>query len=372
MQGLLLQNDRLASLGTLATSVVHEINNALTFVTTTLDLVEATLAGSSGKETLGGAPAERVRDIVPLLGDVRFGVNQIVALARDVKTFARADDAAAAPLDPRPAIEAALRMAWPHLRSRAALTVEYRPVPAVRLAEGRLAQVLLNLLVNAAQASPPTKSGHEIRVLVQAGPAGEAVVEVSDTGTGIAADVLPHLFEPHFTTKPVGVGTGLGLAICKSIAEAAGGRIEVESTPGQGSRFRVVLPGAARVSEAARPRALVCLADPGVAASARRMLWGTAEVVFVSAQEQAIAKLEAGESFQLLLAELSGAVEPRMMDDVRRLAPVLAERALFISPSSRQRPSPAFLAAHPGRCLLKPFDENGLRAFLMPALVAGD
>jgi signal transduction histidine kinase len=116
----------------------------------------------------------------------------------------------------------------------------------------RLSQVFLNLLMNAAQALPDDGSdAHQIRVSLAVGPDGEAVVEVQDTGSGIAPENLPRIFEPFFTTKPVGVGSGLGLSISRNIVQSHGGDITVASAPGRGATFRVVLPTEIRARAAA-------------------------------------------------------------------------------------------------------------------------
>jgi signal transduction histidine kinase len=148
-------------------------------------------------------------------------------------------------VDPGRAIRAALAMAQNELRHRARVATELALTPAVVANENRLTQVFVNLLVNAGQAIPEGNvEGHEVRVtLFPRG--GEVVAEISDTGAGMSAETRARIFEPFFTTKAPGGGTGLGLAISHSIVTGLGGRIEVESMPGAGTRFRVILPAAA-------------------------------------------------------------------------------------------------------------------------------
>jgi signal transduction histidine kinase len=123
-------------------------------------------------------------------------------------------------------------------------------LPPVRATEAKLAQVFFNLIVNAGQAIPEERrASGTVTVRTRAGAQGEAVVEVLDNGVGIPPPVRARLFEPFFTTRRAGEGTGMGLTIAKALIEALGGRIEVESQPGEGACFRVVLPvtGAAEV-----------------------------------------------------------------------------------------------------------------------------
>src|SRR5690606_36103792 len=115
-------------------------------------------------------------------------------------------------------------------------------IPRIDADEARLGQVFINLLINAAQALPEGDTAmHEIRLTTSTDSQGRAVIEVSDTGTGIPAEVVERIFDPFFTTKPVGIGTGLGLSICHTIVTGMGGEIVVESQPGSGTTFRVVL-----------------------------------------------------------------------------------------------------------------------------------
>ena len=137
-------------------------------------------------------------------------------------------------------------MATPEVRHRARVTKEYENVPPVLASASRVSQVLLNLVVNAAHAI--AKSAHEANVEIHVRVASEppnVVVEVRDTGHGIAPEHLERLFTPFFTTKPVGEGTGLGLSISRRIVRSFGGDIEVESVQGAGTTMRVILPAAA-------------------------------------------------------------------------------------------------------------------------------
>ena len=142
----------------------------------------------------------------------------------------------------RRSVEWAIRSTSHELRNRARLVRELNEVSPVKADEARLGQVFVNLLVNAAQAIPTGNAdSNEVTVATRTDERGRIVVEVRDTGSGISPDVLKHVFEPFFTTKAVS-GTGLGLSICHGIVTGHGGRIEVESRPGAGATFRILLP----------------------------------------------------------------------------------------------------------------------------------
>lgn len=139
--------------------------------------------------------------------------------------------------------EAALTLTAAELRRRACVVQKLDPVAPVRGYPGRIGQVIVSLLVNAAQAIPEKSTRPaEIRVATRMADDDRVVVEVSDTGTGIAPEVLKRIFEPFFTTKPRGVGTGLGLALAKRAVSEMGGDILCESALGTGTTFRVISP----------------------------------------------------------------------------------------------------------------------------------
>jgi signal transduction histidine kinase len=246
-----VQTDRLASLGMLAAGVVHEVNTPLSYILSNLDWLDEEVpalraevlrkTGRPGAELSG--VAERLAAVESTLRDIREGADRVRHIARDVRAFARDPSDPSSLVDLREVMEAALKMASVQIRYRARVVRDYHEVPMVLASESRLAQVFLNLVVNAAQAIPedsPTEN--EIRVRLMTGPKGEVCAEVTDTGSGISPEHLPHLFEPFFTTKPQGEGTGLGLFICKSIIESFDGTISVESRPGAGTTFRLTLP----------------------------------------------------------------------------------------------------------------------------------
>jgi signal transduction histidine kinase len=195
---------------------------------------------------LGSTASEEralVEELQGYLEDVAVGTDRIRQLMNDLRTFARPSSAERGPVDVHHALEGALRMAGHELRPRARVVKDYRADRPVLADLGRLMQVYVNLLVNAAQAITAPDERAEVRVATWVDDE-RVVTEVRDTGNGIPEEHLPRLFEPFFTTKPHGVGTGLGLSISRAIVESLNGAIHVETRVGVGSAFRVHLPAA--------------------------------------------------------------------------------------------------------------------------------
>jgi two-component system, NtrC family, sensor kinase len=234
--------DRLATMGTLAAGVAHEINNPLAFISANVDFVLEEL-----EEVARGAPlsGERLAEIIRALGSSRNGAARVRHIVQELRGFTRAGPETVAPVDLNTLLESALVFAGNEIRHHARLTKDYGAPPLVLANEGRLVQAFLNLLQNAAQSiSMGAAEKNEIRVVTGACPDG-AFVEVRDTGCGIPEENLPRVFDLFYTTKSVGIGVGLGLSIALRLIEKAGGRLDVESRVGVGSVFRAVLPGAA-------------------------------------------------------------------------------------------------------------------------------
>ena len=187
--------------------------------------------------------AASLAEVVTILADVDEGAHRIRDIAGDLDAFSRTDGELV-PIDLRAVADSALRMATPEVRHKARVTKHYGDVPRVLGSTSRLSQVILNLVVNASHAiARNAYASNEIVVRIRS-EGTNVVVEVHDTGSGIAPEHLGRLFTPFFTTKPVGQGTGLGLSISREIVRALGGDIEVESVPGAGTTMRVVLPAA--------------------------------------------------------------------------------------------------------------------------------
>jgi PAS domain S-box-containing protein len=368
--------DRMASVGTLAAGVAHEMNNPLTYVTANLahakDLIEKTAA-------LGGAPV----DVAGLVGQLRGalddalqGADRVARIVKDLKTFSR-DDESRQPVDARAALESALQLARGEIKKRARLLRDLQDIPLVDGSESRLGQVFLNLLVNAAQAVPDgAPERHEIRVSSRVHQ-GWVEISVEDTGCGIPREVLGRIFDPFFTTKPVGTGTGLGLAICHEIVAAFGGEIGVESEVGRGSRFTVRLRPA-RAEDAARApasagqapeqpaprRARILVVDDEtlVAEAIERVLSSDHDVVAVGSGRAALQRLGDGPFdavvCDLLMPEMSGA---DFWAELHRRDPGLAARTVLVTGAGLLDEARSAMGAFSGPIVEKPFTVGDLR-----------
>jgi PAS domain S-box-containing protein len=254
----LLQSEKMAAIGQLAAGVAHELNNPVGFVLTNLgvlaeygddlmrllDAYDAEAAKlpacaatvSRLKEDIGYADLRR--DLVALLSESREGLERVRRIVLDLKNFSRSGDQQWAWCDLHAGLDSTLNIVWNEIKYKAEVDKHYGTLPQVHCVPSQLNQVFMNLLVNAAQA---IEGRGKITIATGAGEDG-VWIEISDTGKGIPREHLKHIFEPFYTTKPVGQGTGLGLSIAFGIVERHHGRIEVRSTVGEGSCFRIELP----------------------------------------------------------------------------------------------------------------------------------
>lgn len=253
----LLQSDKLASIGKLAAGVAHEINNPLAFVTSNLGALEgytrrlteliATCESAADKrdpEALLAAIADAdltyIREDLPgLLQESREGLGRVTRIVHSLKDFSGVDQTPRQPADLNAGMESTLAVVWNELKYKACVVRELGELPLVDCLPAEINQVFMNLLINAAQAIEEHGTIH-----VRSGcTTGGVWFEVEDSGVGMSDEVKRHVFEPFFTTRPVGKGTGLGLSISYDIVvKKHGGRIEVTSKPGKGSLFRIWLP----------------------------------------------------------------------------------------------------------------------------------
>jgi PAS domain S-box-containing protein len=238
-QAQLRMADRLATVGTLSAGVAHEINNPLAYTLANLGYVAERLSELPAYPDSG--------EVNSAIEEAIEGAERVRRIVKHMKTLSRVDDETIGAVDVENALDASINVALHELRHKATVIKDYAGVGFARANEGRLVQVFLNLLVNAAQAIATSQPDvNEVRIATCLDAQGRIAVEISDTGAGIPEDVLPRIFDPFFTTKPLGVGTGLGLSICHSLITAAGGHIEVASKVGIGTRFLIILPSVAQ------------------------------------------------------------------------------------------------------------------------------
>jgi signal transduction histidine kinase len=379
IQEQLLISERMASVGLLAASVAHEINNPLAILVSNLEFCSEQLnqlkAVAPGAE-LPSPLAERIGTLTAPLRDAQEATDRIRLIVRDLKLFSRSEDAETrGPVDIRSALESAIRMTSNEARHRARLIRDYGDVAPVNGNESRLGQVFLNLIVNAAQAIPEGDAANNvIRIVTRMEASGRVAIEFHDTGAGIPAHALPHIFDAFFTTKAAAAGTGLGLAICHRIVAEHDGEISVSSRPGSGTVFRIVLHAANQQISAPRApsleivaersgRVLVVDDEPMLCRAIERILGTSHHVTSVTSAKDALARIGGGERFDVILCDL---MMPEMSgmdlyDEVRRSAPGQAEKFIFMSGGAFTDNSRAFLARLPNDAIDKPFKGAGLR-----------
>lgn len=238
LRAKMMQMDRMLAVGTLAAGVAHEINNPLSFVHCNLEYLLRGLPKEGGEIFPDFSPDEIREAIVDGLN----GTSRIRDIVADLGTFSVSEEMSFSPMSVEETLQSAVRMASNQIHHRAQLVCDFQDLPNIESDEPRLAQVFLNLLVNAAQSiTEGTLEENEITLRTRQGNA-EVIVEISDTGEGISPQNLPRIFDPFMTTKPQEMGMGLGLSICQNIMQRLGGRIEVESVLGKGSTFRLYIP----------------------------------------------------------------------------------------------------------------------------------
>jgi two-component system NtrC family sensor kinase len=254
----LLQAEKMASIGQLAAGVAHEINNPIGFVNSNMGTLRnyvTTLFGviEDYQQAATAAPAVAARiaelkaaadvdfiqeDFQALMSESCEGLQRVKEIVQSLKDFSHVETSDAAPADLHRGLDSTLNMVNNEIKYKAQVVKEYGNLPLVICAAPQLNQVFMNLLMNAAQAM--TTMGV---ITIRTGCAGQwAWIEISDTGSGMAPATLNRIFEPFYTTKDIGSGTGLGLSVSYGIVKRHGGRIDVESVLGQGSRFTVHLP----------------------------------------------------------------------------------------------------------------------------------
>ena len=262
LESQLVQSEKLASLGQLAAGVAHEINNPVGFISSNLSSLDTYFnqlqqmldAYRQAEESL--APGEQrdqlkalrneleldfLKEDIPLLiRESKEGIGRVAQIVKDLKNFSRVDnDQTWQFANLQQGIDSTLNIVASELKYKADVVKHYAPLPEIECLASQLNQVVMNLVINAAQAMGPERG----TITISNGVEGENIwLEVADNGCGIPPHALQKIFDPFFTTKPVGEGTGLGLSLSYGIVKKHRGDISVSSELGKGTTFRVVLP----------------------------------------------------------------------------------------------------------------------------------
>jgi len=397
-----VSSERLASVGLLATSVAHEINNPVASVLANHSLLEDQLSafGRLGPLFDSGADGPTLRrtwqplgggaflgELQKVVGDLGAGATRIADIVRDLRSLARRDESKPMMFDLNEPIRSALRITGAELRHRAVVRTDLGFDVEVLGSPGRLSQVFVNLLVNATQAFAETGNGRPREIVIRSERKGTQVVaSVSDNGPGIRPEHLARIFETFFTTKGATVGTGLGLSISREIAQSHGGDLRVESAFGHGATFILTLPFAFAgtiAPEAGPPRnqgstlraersavkkfRVLFIDDERTLLNAYERTFGREnEVVVAEGGEQALAMLAKRWDFNLVVCDL---LMPKVngMDVyrwVRETHPELDGAFVFVTGGVMQQDVQAFLRTVGNQVLEKPFDFSVVREII--------
>ncbi|MBF0528381.1 MAG: response regulator [Deltaproteobacteria bacterium] len=242
----LIHADRLASLGAMSAGVAHEVNNPTTFImgnVQTVELFWRTVAEhlTNSQQSLKDPKIQYVlKEFPAIIQSIRYGAERIAKIVAGLKSYARKEIVHKTLVDLHECIENSLQLTNANLKNRVKVVKNFAAdLPPVWADGQQLVQVFVNLLVNSADAI----GDHEglVSITTRLTPDHTLLVEFSDNGPGIPPEIMGKIFNPFFTTKPIGVGTGLGLSIIQGIIEDHGGTIEVISEPGSGTTFLITL-----------------------------------------------------------------------------------------------------------------------------------
>ncbi len=354
----LTRADRLAAMGRLAAGVAHEINNPLAALMLTLSTMDQALVERDHPE------------LARCLSDARLATEHIARVVSDMKTWLHGDgQPAREAVDVAQLITESVRLTARDVSRVAKVVLAVDPLIPVWGVRVRLGQVLINLLLNASQAFDHESERNVVRITARM--EGTRVhLEVQDTGHGIATEVLPHLFDPFFTTREGSGGSGLGLSTCERIISDHGGTLTVHSTPGEGATFSVELPGVTasaplveRTPAPGKARLLLIDDDAALCRSLARLLSSRCDVTVATNGQEGLEQLTApGVSWDVVLCDL---MMPVMngLELYRRLlevAPRIAADLVFISGGATTTETAAFLARLSNVQLQKPFETQQL------------
>jgi CheY-like chemotaxis protein len=360
----------------LAGGIAREVHDPTSFVLENLAAMREILRQLRGHERdLVGDPEELVAELDEMVRESILGLGRVRDIVARLRAFTKVDEERVEWVDPNELVESACMLAGNEIRAHAALVKRLEPLRRIPADPGKLAQVLVHVLVNAAQAvenAPPRR--HEVTVTTESIDE-HVVITVEDTGCGIAPDALQHVFDPFFSTKPRGIG--LGLSLSHEIVRNHRGTIEIDSTVGEGTRVSLRIPFASglRVTEPPEPvpvvreaeaalRVLVIDDEPLVLAAIGRTLAKGHEVVLAEGGKPGLDHLASGRAFDVVLCDL-------MMPDVDGadvyergciLRPDLADRFVFLSGGAYVAKLRTFAERHRDDLVDKPVSPRDLRS----------
>lgn len=375
LEAQLVTADRLASIGRLAASIGHEINNPLSWVLGNTQLLRRSLARHEEQ-----TPESLRRELDERLAAVEDGAVRMRDIVRDLRTLSRSAPDAPTAVDVNRVLDVCANMAEHEIRHRARLVRDYAPEVVADASEGRLGQVFLNLLVNAGQAIVEgDPESNEVRIVSRVVDEDRVSVEVRDTGAGIRADIAGRIYDPFFTTKAEAGGTGLGLAISRHIVGSLGGTIDVEPVAPRGTCFRVTLPRScaaprsgrvSRVETRVRGRVLVVEDEQRLAQVLRAQLesWDT---IVVHDARSAIALLADDRAWDAILCDvlLGDGTGFDVLEALRASSPALAARTVLMTGGAANARIEALLAGSGRPCLEKPFTVDALERALAKVIL---
>jgi len=377
LQQTTIRNDRVMALGTLAASVAHEINNPLAYVLAQAERVDAEVDALEGLlEKMDGPELPAARAALGRLRDglapVRSGTARIASITRDLRTFSRPEDTSLCPVDLRSVVLSVLKLVGKEVEARARLVVDLRQTRPVMGNEGRLVQVVLNLVVNAIQALPVESTGANQVHLRTADEGAEVVLEVADSGPGVPAADRERVFEPFFSTKEIGKGTGLGLFVCRNIVQGLSGDVQIIDRPAGGALFRVTLPAApagtaaraetmpAKKAMAAAERHVVLIEDDSMVARALTLQLRAAgyRVTAMGDGKEGLELLRSQPDVDLVFCDLmmTGMTGMDLAEALAAEAPQVAAKMVFMTGGAFLPRAREFVARHLDRTVDKPFN----------------
>ncbi|TAN62290.1 hypothetical protein EPN16_01815 [bacterium] len=237
VEAQLIQTEKMASVGTLAAGIAHEINNPLSFLISNLDAMANYVQSLSKEPSLdAGLRKTLLEDFRPMATESLEGALRIKKIVSDLRTFSRRSETKKVLLDINQILESTLSIVWNEIKYKITVVKDYQAKSSIPADPTQLSQVLLNIVLNASQAI----SDKGTITLATSEDEKNVCVKISDTGSGIPKEVLPKIFDPFFSTKKA--GAGLGLSVSYNIIKQHAGDLKVESAPGRGTVFTITLP----------------------------------------------------------------------------------------------------------------------------------